>query len=77
MRGAGDTMTPMWISLMTSVFARIPLAYGIAYFTSPTGKPSDGMEECIQISLLCTWILGAVLTFIFYRVGKWKTKAIS
>ena len=76
MRGAGDTMTPMWISLMTSVFARIPLAYGIAYFTSPTGKPADGMEECIQISLLCTWVLGAVLTFIFYRMGKWKTKAI-
>ncbi len=77
MRGAGDTTTPMWIALMTSVAARIPLAYGIAYLTSPTGKLSDGMEECIQISLLCTWILGAVLTFIFYRVGKWKNKAIS
>lgn len=77
MRGAGDTTTPMWIALATSVCARIPLAYGIAYFTSPDGVLKHGMEECIQISLLCTWILGALLTFIFYRVGKWKKKAIS
>ncbi len=76
MRGAGDTMTPMWISLITSVFFRIPLAYGIAYFTSPDGVFSHGWEKCIQISLLATWIIGALLTFIFYRIGKWKTKAI-
>lgn len=76
MRGAGDTMTPMWISLITSVFFRIPLAYGIAYFTSPDGVFSHGMEQCIQISLLSTWVIGALLTFIFYRIGKWKTKAI-
>lgn len=76
MRGAGDTMTPMWISLVTSVFFRIPLAYGIAYITSPDGVFSHGWEKCIQISLLATWVIGAVLTFVFYRVGKWKTKAI-
>ena len=76
MRGAGDTMTPMWISLITTVAVRVPLAYGIAYFTSPDGILSHGWERCIQISLLSTWVLGAVLTFLFYRVGKWKTKAI-
>jgi Na+-driven multidrug efflux pump len=76
MRGAGDTMTPMWISLITTVAVRVPLAYGIAYFTSPDGILSHGWEQCIQISLLSTWVLGAVLTFLFYRVGKWKTKAI-
>jgi Na+-driven multidrug efflux pump len=76
MRGAGDTTTPMWIALMTSVAVRIPLAYGIAYFTSPDGVLKHGWEECIQISLLATWILGAVLTFVFYRMGGWKTKAI-
>ena len=76
MRGAGDTMTPMWISLITTVAVRVPLAYGIAYFTSPDGILSHGWEQCIQISLLSTWVLGALLTFLFYRVGKWKTKAI-
>ena len=76
MRGAGDTMTPMWISLMTTVIIRVPVAYGIAYLTSPTGNPADGMKECIQISLLCSWCIGAGLTAIFYKVGKWKNKRI-
>ncbi len=75
MRGAGDTTTPMWISLITSVAVRVPLAYGISFLTRTPELP-NGMKECIQISLLCTWVMGAVLTFIFYRIGKWKTKAI-
>ena len=76
MRGAGDTMTPMWISLMTTVAIRVPVAYGIAWLTSPTGHPADGMKECIQISLLASWCIGAALTAIFYRMGKWKNKRI-
>ncbi|MCF6463093.1 MATE family efflux transporter, partial [Clostridium sp. Cult1] len=31
MRGAGDTITPMWISLITTVVIRVPVAYGLAY----------------------------------------------
>jgi len=76
MRGAGDTLTPMWISLATSVLARIPLAYGISYLTRTPEMPY-GMQECIQISLLATWIMGAVLTAIFYAAGKWKKKALN
>ena len=75
MRGAGDTMTPMWISLCTTVLLRIPLAYGISYLTRTPQLP-NGRFECIQISLLITWVMGALLTAIFYRVGKWKNKAI-
>ena len=75
MRGAGDTMTPMWISLLTTVVFRVPLAYGISYLTRTPELPI-GRFECIQISLLCTWVMGAVITFFFYRRGKWKTKAI-
>ena len=75
MRGAGDTMTPMWISLVTTVIFRVPLAYGISYLTRTPQLPL-GREECIQISLLCSWIMGAVITFIFYCLGKWKNKAI-
>ena len=75
MRGAGDTVTPMWISVATTVFARIPIAYAISYFTRTPELPY-GIKECIQISLLCTWILGAVLTTGFYLRGSWKTKAI-
>ena len=75
MRGAGDTMTPMWISLITTVVVRVPLAYGISYMTRTPENPL-GISECIQISLLCSWVIGAVLTALFYRRGKWKEKAI-
>ena len=75
MRGAGDTMTPMWISLATTVLIRVPIAYGISYLTRTASLP-HGRSECIQISLLLSWVLGAVLTAIFYARGKWKNKAI-
>jgi len=74
MRGAGDTMTPMWISLITTVAVRVPIAYGIAYLTKTPELPT-GRQECIFISLLCSWVLGAVITTIFYLRGKWKNKS--
>ncbi len=76
MRGAGDTMTPMWISLITTVAIRVPLAYGIAYLTRTPEQP-NGWYACIWISLLASWVLGAVITTICYRWGRWKQKAIS
>ncbi|MBQ4044425.1 MAG: MATE family efflux transporter [Clostridia bacterium] len=75
MRGAGDTVTPMWISLITTVLVRVPVAYGISWLTTTAELP-HGRQECIQISLLMSWVIGALLTFIFYRVGRWKNKAI-
>lgn len=75
MRGAGDTVTPMWISLCTTVLLRVPIAYGISYLTRTPELPF-GRSECIQISLLVSWVMGAVLTACFYRIGKWKKKAL-
>ena len=75
MRGSGDTMTPMWISLITTVAIRVPLAYGIAWLTKTPEMP-NGWYACIWISLLVSWVLGAVVTAVCYRWGKWKEKAI-
>lgn len=75
MRGAGDTMTPMWISLITTVLVRVPIAYGISYLTRSELLPY-GRSECIQYSLLTSWVLGAILTALFYARGKWKSTAI-
>lgn len=76
MRGAGDTMTPMWISIITTVLIRVPLAYGISWATRTPELP-NGRSECIFISLLVSWVLGAIVTWFFYRRGKWKTKALA
>ncbi len=68
MRGAGDTMSPMWISMITTFVVRIPIAYGLAWLT--------GRSECIQISLVCSWIIGSIITTLVYRKGAWKNKAL-
>ena len=75
MRGAGDTMTPMWISIATTILIRVPIAYGISFLTRTPDLP-NGRQECIFISLLVSWLLGALITFIFYKRGKWKGKAV-
>lgn len=74
MRGAGDTMTPMWISMITTVLVRVPLAYGIAYFTRTPEQPG-GSYLCIWVSLLASWLLGAAITGFFYAKGGWRDKA--
>ncbi len=76
MRGAGDTVTPMWISMITTVAIRVPLAYGIAFLTRTPESP-QGSYTCIWISLLCSWVLGAVITAFCYRLGRWKRKALN
>ena len=67
MRGAGDTMTPMWISVITTVVIRTPIAYLLAYLT--------GSPDSLFISLLISWVMGAVITSVCYRRGRWKEKA--
>ena len=76
MRGAGDTMTPMWISLITTVVIRVPLAYGIAYLTKTPQLPT-GAYQSIWISLLTSWVCGAIITIICYKKGNWKKKALN
>lgn len=76
MRGAGDTMTPMWISMITTVVLRVPLAYGLAFLTRTPELP-NGRYQVLWISLLVCWCMGALLTFLFYKKGNWKKKALT
>ena len=75
MRGAGDTVTPMWLSLITTIFFRVPMAYGIAYLTRSPQYP-NGRPEALFVSLLIAWVLGAAITFFFYKKGNWRKKAL-
>ena len=73
MRGAGDTMTPMWISIITTVVLRVPIAYGLAFLTRSPDYPV-GRPESVFISLLASWVLGALITLGAYRMGRWRRK---
>lgn len=74
MRGAGDTVTPMWISMVQTILLRVPVAYGISFLTRTADLPY-GRFECIPISLLISWLSGALLTTVFFKKGKWKKTA--
>ena len=75
MRGAGDTLTPMVISMIMMIGIRVPLAYVMVYLTRSTEYPI-GRSECIYWSLLISWIIGAILSIVAYRRGKWTGKGI-
>ncbi|MBQ0001279.1 MAG: MATE family efflux transporter [Clostridiales bacterium] len=76
MRGAGDTMTPMWISIFQTVVLRMPLAYGLCYLTRSAANPI-GNKYMIQVSLLLTWLITMCITIFFYSRGKWKNMGIN
>ena len=75
MRGAGDTMTPMWISIITTVVIRMPIAYLWAALTKTEALP-NGSPDSIFCSLLISWVLGAVLTFFAFKKGAWRNKGL-
>ena len=78
MRGAGDTMTPMWISVITTVIVRVPVAYGLELLTRPEGGVmGSGTPDPLFLSLLISWVVGALLTVVAYLRGSWKKKAIT
>ena len=71
-RGAGDTTSPMWITIATTVLIRIPLAYGLVYLAQSLGKPLLTQEKMVFVSLLAVWLMGAVITIIVYCRGSWR-----
>lgn len=75
MRGAGDTVTPMWISFGTTIAMRLPVAYGMVWLTRRLGTPVLTQERMVFVSLLAAWMAGMLITLVVYRRGKWKRKS--
>ena len=69
LRGAGDTVTPMWISIISTVLLRVPVAYGLAFLTRSEQFP-HGHPYALSISLLVAWVMGMVMSVIAFRFGK-------
>ena len=75
MRGAGDTMAPMWLSMISTVVIRVPLAYLMTWMTRSPAEP-HGHFYMMFVSLLVTWLIGAAMTYGVYKKGRWKNKAL-
>jgi len=67
MRGAGDTLVPMFITLLSLWLIRIPLAWLLSNQMGETG---------IWWAVPIGWTTGMILTWFYYRTGRWKRKAV-
>ena len=69
MRGCGNTVTPMWISICSTVALRIPVAYILAHLSRSAEYP-NGHPFALSASLLVSWVMGMIISVIAFRVGK-------
>jgi len=80
MRGAGDTIIPMFITLFSLWIVRIPAAVFLSQETIEIfGLSLNGAglgQTGIWWSIPCGWGIGLVLSFIYYKTGRWKTKTV-
>jgi putative MATE family efflux protein len=67
LRGAGDTLVPMFISLLSLWLIRIPLAWILSGKIGATG---------IWWAIPAGWVVGLALSYFYYRTGNWKRKVV-
>lgn len=67
MRGAGDTLIPMFITLFALWAIRIPAAWILSRYFGVDG---------IWWSIPVAWFIGMTLSYLYYLKGNWKTKVV-
>jgi len=67
LRGAGDTLIPMFITIFALWVIRIPASWFLAQHFGPKG---------IWWGIPVAWGIGAVFSYIYYRTGRWKSKSV-
>ena len=67
LRGAGDTLIPMFVSLFSLWLVRIPFAYFLSQHFGVQG---------IWWSIPIGWFCGLLFIFLYYMKGNWKNKSV-
>jgi len=67
MRGAGDTIVPMFITLLALWVVRIPIATFLSGYIGTDG---------IWWSIPMAWTVGAICSYGYYRSGRWMNKGV-
>lgn len=66
-KGAGDSMFAMLSSVFSLWLVRIPAAYILSKFFGVNG---------IWMGIPIGWIIGLIITYVYYRLGYWRSKAV-
>jgi len=67
LRGAGDTMIPMFITILALWIVRIPVSYFLSLEMGYMG---------VWWGIPIAWVVGVTASFFYYKTGKWKSKAV-
>ena len=67
LRGAGDTITSMIITIISLWLIRIPASYILSIKFGSIG---------IWWGIPVAWIIGLTVSFFYYKTGRWKRKAV-
>ncbi len=67
MRGAGDTLIPMFITLVALWLLRIPFSHFLSLEYGETG---------IWWGIPIAWLFGWLAAYIYYLTGRWKKKVV-
>ena len=69
LRGAGDTIAPMFLAIVSLWVLRFPLAYILSKHTS---LAANGIWWSVTISIIAS----AILTGVYFLRGTWKTRRV-
>jgi len=67
LRGAGDTLIPMFITLFTLWIVRVPISYFLSQKIGFVG---------IWWGFPFAWMTGMILSYLYYLTGRWKSKVV-
>lgn len=67
LRGAGDTIVPMFVTLFSLWVVRIPLSYFLARHMGPEG---------IWWGIPAAWAMGAFFSYLYYKTGNWTKRKV-
>ncbi len=65
LQGAGDTLLPTAITFVTMWLARLPLTYWLVFKLNWQARGA-------WVAMMVTTIIGGLLTFSLFRLGRWK-----
>ena len=71
-RGAGDTVSPMFLGMFTNIVLRLCTAYGYVALARRAGASLWTQERMVFVSMVTGMVVSAILTFFIYKFGRWK-----
>ena len=67
LRGAGDTITSMIITIITLWVIRIPASWWLSSQFGTIG---------IWFGIPVAWVIGLVISYFYFKTGRWKKKQL-